>query len=109
LEDKAKDKAANGKGKKINLQDEVTSTVLDEVSQPKLASNRGTKWESSHLSIIKEHLTLDPIVVDIGDNDDVSVDELIINSSLTFFILKDGPKSQAFHDVVSFIEKVMHF
>jgi hypothetical protein len=46
--------------------------------------------------------------VDLGDDDDVSVDEFIINSSLALLVLKDCPKPQAFHDVVSFIENVMH-
>jgi hypothetical protein len=41
--EKGKEKIEKGKGKKINVQDEVTSTVLDEVLQPKSASNRGTK------------------------------------------------------------------
>jgi hypothetical protein len=48
LEQKARDKAANGKGKKTKMQDGLTSMVLDEVSQPKLASNRGTKQVSSY-------------------------------------------------------------
>jgi hypothetical protein len=48
------------------------------------------------------------VVVDLGDDDDVSFDELIINSSFILLISKDGPKPQAFLDVVSFIEKVMH-
>jgi hypothetical protein len=47
--------------------------------------------------------------VDLGDDDEVPIDELIINSSLVLFVPKDGPKPQAFCDVVSFIEKVMHF
>jgi hypothetical protein len=46
--------------------------------------------------------------VDLGDDDEVRVDELIINSSLVVLVPKDGPKSQVFRDVVSFIEKVMH-
>jgi hypothetical protein len=93
LDEKAKEKTEKGKGKKTNVQDEVTSTVLDEVSQPKSASNRGTKWDSSHLSATEERLTLGPIVVDLGDDDDVSIDELIINSSLALLIPKDGPKT----------------
>jgi hypothetical protein len=56
----------------------------------------------------EEYLSLGPIVVDLGDDDDVFVDELIINSSLALFVPEDGPKSQAFCDVVSFIEKVIH-
>jgi hypothetical protein len=76
--------------------------------QPKSASNRGTKRESSHLSTTDERLNLGPVVVDLGDDDEVPVDELIINSSLTLLNLEDGPKPLAFHDVVSFIEKVMH-
>jgi hypothetical protein len=60
------------------------------------------------LSATEEHLILGPIVVDLGDDNDVSVDELIINSSLALLIPEDGPKPQAFRDVVSFIEKVMH-
>jgi hypothetical protein len=60
------------------------------------------------LSATKEHLTLDPVVVDLGDDDDDSVDELIINSALADLIPEDGPKAQAFRDVMSFIEKVMH-
>jgi hypothetical protein len=51
---------------------------------------------------------LDPVVVDLGDDDDVFVDELIINYSLALLIPEDGPKLQAFCDVVPFIEKVMH-
>jgi hypothetical protein len=61
-----------------------------------------------HFSITKEHLILGPIVVDLGDDAGVPVDELIINSSLAFFIPKDGPKPQVFRDVVSLIEKMMH-
>jgi hypothetical protein len=76
--------------------------------QPKPASNRGTKRDSSYLSATEDCLTLDPIVVDLGDDDDVSIDELIINSSLVLLVPEDGPKPQAFCDVVSFIEKVMH-
>ena len=57
------------------------------------------------MSATKGCLTLGPVV---EDDDDVSVDELIINSSSTLLIPEDGPKLQAFHDVVSFIEKVMH-
>jgi hypothetical protein len=60
------------------------------------------------LSVIEECLTLGLVVVDLGDDDDVSVDELIIHSSLALFIPEDGPKPQALRDVVSFIEKVMH-
>jgi hypothetical protein len=89
------------------VQDEVTSTVLDEVLQPKSTSNRDTKRDSSHLSTIEEHLTLG-LVVDLGDDDEVPVDELIINSSLALLVPEDGPKPPAFYDVVSFIEKVMH-
>jgi hypothetical protein len=74
------------------VQDEATSTILDEVSQPKAASNRGTKRDSSHLSATKECLTLGPIVVDLGDDADISVDELIINLSLAHLVSKDGPK-----------------
>jgi hypothetical protein len=114
-DDKAKEKAQmgkekteKGKDKKTNVQDEVTSTVLDEVLQPKSTSNRGTKRDSSHLSATEEHLTLGPIVVDLGDDDEVPVDELIINSSLALLIPEDGPKPPTFRDVVSFIEKVMH-
>jgi hypothetical protein len=81
---------------------------LDEVLQPKAVSNRGTKQDSSYLSATKEHLTLVLVVVSLGDDDDVSIDELIINSSSVLFILEDGPKPQAFRDIVSFIEKVMH-
>jgi hypothetical protein len=51
---------------------------------------------------------LSPIVVDLGDDDDVSVDELIIISSFVLLVPEDGPKPQAFRNVVSFIEKVMH-
>jgi hypothetical protein len=77
--------------------------------QPKPTSNRGTKRDSFHLSAIEERLTLGPVVVDLGDDDDdVHVDELIINSSLALLVLEDGPKSQELCDVVSFIEKVMH-
>jgi hypothetical protein len=54
--EKGKEKTEKGKDKKTNVQDEVTSTVLDEVLQPKCASNRGTKRDSSYLSVIKERL-----------------------------------------------------
>jgi hypothetical protein len=106
--EKGKDKTEKGKDKKANVQDEVTSTVLDEVLQPKSASNKGTKRDSSHLSATKERLILGPIVVDLGDNDEVPVHEFIINSSLALLFPEDGPKPLAFRDVVSFIEKVMH-
>jgi hypothetical protein len=76
--------------------------------QPKPASNRGTKRDSFHLSTTEERLTLGLVVVGLGDDDEVPVDELIINSSLALLVLEDGPKPQAFCDVVSFIEKVMH-
>jgi hypothetical protein len=92
-----------------NVQDEVTSTILDEVLQPKPASNRGTKRDSSHLSTTEERLILGPVVVDVGDDNEVPIDEFIINSSLVLLIPEDGPKLQAFCDVVSFIEKVMHY
>jgi hypothetical protein len=46
--------------------------------------------------------------VDLGDDDEVPVDELIINLSLALLVPEDGPKPPAFRDVVSFIEKVMH-
>jgi hypothetical protein len=46
--------------------------------------------------------------VDLGNDDEVPIDELIINSSLALLVPEDGPKPPAFHDVVSFIEKVMH-
>jgi hypothetical protein len=81
---------------------------LDEVLQPKSASNRGTKQDSSHLSATEERLILGPVVVDLGDDDEVPVDELIINSSLVLLVPEDGPKPPTFRDVVSFIEKVMH-
>jgi hypothetical protein len=45
--------------------------------------------------------------VDLGDDDEVPVDELIINSSLVLLVLEDGPRPPAFCDVVSFIEKVI--
>jgi hypothetical protein len=106
--EKGKEKTEKGKDKKTNVQDEVTSTVLDEALQPKSTSNRGTKRDSSHLSATEERLTLGRIVVDLGDDDEVPVDELIINSSLALLVSEDGPKPPAFHDVVSFIEKVMH-
>jgi hypothetical protein len=106
--EKGKEKTEKGKDKKTNVQDEVTSTVLIEVLQPKSASNRGTKRDSSHLSATEERLTLGPIVVDLGDDDEVLVDELIINSSPALLVPEDGPKPPAFCDVVSFIEKVMH-
>jgi hypothetical protein len=106
--DKDKDKTEKGKDKKTNVQDEVTSTILDEVVQPKSASNRGTKRDSSHLSATEERLTKGPEVVDLGDDDEVPVDELIINSSLAHLVPEDGPNPPAFRDVVSFIEKVMH-
>ena len=60
------------------------------------------------MSATKEHLILGPIVTDLGDDDDVFNDELIINPSLALLILRDGPKPQTFCDVLSFIEKVMH-
>jgi hypothetical protein len=121
-DDKAKDKAKKGKekiekdkektekrkDKKTNVQDEVTSIVLDEVLQPKFASNKGTKQDSSHLSTTEERLTMGPIVVDLGDDDEVPIDELIINSSLVLLVPEDGPKPLEFRDVLSFIEKVMH-
>jgi hypothetical protein len=90
------------------VQDEVTSTVLDEVLKPKSASNLDTKRDSSHLSATEERLTLGLVVVDLGNDDEVPVDELIINSSLTLLVPEDGPKPPTFRDVVSFIEKVMH-
>jgi hypothetical protein len=102
-DEKAKDKTEKGKGKKTNVKNEVTSTVLDEP-----ASNRGTKRDSSHLSVTEEHLILGPVVVDLGDDVDVPVDEFIINLSLILLIPEHGPKPQAFCDVTSFIEKVMH-
>jgi hypothetical protein len=107
-DEKGKEKTEKGKGKKTNVQDEVTSTVLDEVLQPKPASNRGTKRDSSHLFATKERLILGLFVVDLGDDDEVPVDELIINSSLVLLVSEDGPKIQAFRDAVSFMEKVMH-
>jgi hypothetical protein len=61
------------------------------------------------LSTTKERLILGPIVVDLGNDDEVPIDELIINSSLVLLVPEDGPKPPAFCDVVSFIEKVMHF
>jgi hypothetical protein len=106
--EKGKEKTEKGKDKKTNVQDEVTSTVLDEVLQPKSASNRGTKWDSSHLSVTEERLTLGPVVVDLGDDDEVLVDELIKYSSFVLLVPEDGPKPPTFRDVVSFIEKVMH-
>jgi hypothetical protein len=96
--EKGKEKTEKGKDKKTNVQDEVTSTVLDEVLQPKSASNRGTKRDSSHLSATEERLTLGPIVVDLGDDDEVPVDELIINSSLALLVPEDGPKPLAFRN-----------
>jgi hypothetical protein len=42
--------------------------------------------------------------VDLGDDDEVPIDELIINSSLALLVPEDGPKPPAFRDVVSFIE-----
>ena len=90
------------------MQDEVTSIVLDDVLQPKSTPNGGTKRDSSHLFVTKEHLTLGPVIVDLGDDDDVYLNELIINSFLALLIPEDGSKPQAFRDVVSFIEKVRH-
>jgi hypothetical protein len=81
---------------------------LDEVLQPKSTSNRGIKWDSSHLSATEERLILGPVVVDLGDDDEVPVDEFIINSSLVLLVPEDGPKPPAFRDIVSFMEKVMH-
>jgi hypothetical protein len=46
--------------------------------------------------------------VDLNDDADVHINELIIDSSLALLIPKDGLQPQAFCDVVSFIEKVMH-
>jgi hypothetical protein len=106
--EKGKDKIEKKKDKKTNVQDEITSTVLDEILQPKSASNRGTKQDSSHMSTTEECLILGPVVVDLGDDDEVPADELIINSSLALLVPEDGPKPPAFRDVVSFIEKVMH-
>jgi hypothetical protein len=100
LDEKAKEKTEKEKGKKTNVQDEVL--------QPKPASDKGTKRDFSQLSVTKERLTLGPVKVDLDDDVDVLVDELIINSFLVLFIPEDGPKPQAFCDVVSFIEKVMH-
>jgi hypothetical protein len=42
-DENSKEKTEKGKGKKTNVHDEVTSTILDEVLQPRSASNRGTK------------------------------------------------------------------
>jgi hypothetical protein len=70
----------------------VTSTVLDEVLEPKFASNRGTTRDSSHLFGTEERLILGLVVVDLGDDDDISADELIINSSLALLVPEDGPK-----------------
>jgi hypothetical protein len=106
--EKGKKKTEKGKHKKTNVQDEITSTLLDEVLQSKYASNKGTKQGSSHLSATEERLILGPVVVDLGDDDDIPVDELIINSSLALLVPEDGPKPPVFRDVVSFIEKVMH-
>ena len=86
MEQKTKDKVASGKGKKTNVQDEVNSILLDEVSQPKPPSKRGINRYSSHLFVIDERFILGPIVVDLGDDADVLVDELIINLSLALFI-----------------------
>jgi hypothetical protein len=61
-------------------------------------SNRGTKRDSSHLSATEERLTLGPAVVDLGDDDEVPADKLIINSSLTLLVPEDGPKPPAFRD-----------
>jgi hypothetical protein len=105
--EKGKDKTEKGKNKKTNVQDEVTSTILDEVLQPKSTSNRGTKRDSSHMSATEERLILGPVVVGVGDDDEV-LDELIINSSFALLVPEDGPKLPTFCDVVSFIEKVMH-
>jgi hypothetical protein len=96
LDEKAKEKIEKGKGKKTNVRDEVTSIVLDEVLQSKPVSNRGTKRNSSYLSATEEHLTLGPVVVDLGDDADVFVDELIINSFVVLLILEDGSQSQVF-------------
>jgi hypothetical protein len=60
------------------------------------------------LSIIEERPTLGHVVVDLGTDADVLVDELIINSSLALLIPEDDLKLRAFCDVVSFIEKVMY-
>jgi hypothetical protein len=106
--EKGKEKTEKEKDKKANVQDEITSTILDEVLQPKFASNRGTKRDSSHLSATEERLILGPVIVDLRDDDEVPVDELIIKSSLALLVPEDGPKPPIFRDVVSFIEKVMH-
>ena len=108
LEQNAKDKAGSSMEKKTNVWDEVTSIVLDEVLQAKPPSKRGIKQDSSQLSVTIESLTLGQVVVDLGDDADVHVNELIIYSSLALLISKNGLQSQAFCDVVSFIEKVMH-
>ena len=85
------------------MQGEVTSIVLDEVLQPKFESNRGTKWDSFHFSTTKERVILGTVVVDLGDDDKIPVDELIINSSFALLIPKDGPKPLAFRDVVDIL------
>jgi hypothetical protein len=48
------------------------------------------------MSATKERLILGLVVVDLGDDDEVPVDEFIINSSLALLVLEDGPKPQAF-------------
>jgi hypothetical protein len=78
-------KTEKGKVKKTNVQDEVTSTILDKVLQPKPISNRGIKRDSSHLSATKEPLTLGPIVVDLDDDDDVSVNDSSTHPLLFLF------------------------
>jgi hypothetical protein len=55
--------------------------------QPKPPSKRGINRDSFHLFVINERLTLGPIVVDLGNDADVLVDELIINLSLALFHL----------------------
>jgi hypothetical protein len=55
---KTKEKTEKGKDKKTNVHDEVTSIGLDEVSQLKPASKRGTKRDYFHFFVTKEHLIL---------------------------------------------------
>jgi hypothetical protein len=93
---KAKEKTKKGKGKMTNVQDDVTSKDLGEVLQPTPASNRGTKRDSSHLNSTKERLILGPVVVDLGDDDEVPLDELIINSSLVLLVSEDTPNLEHF-------------
>jgi hypothetical protein len=73
------------------------------VLQPKPPSKRNTKRNSLHLFITEEHLSQGLVVVDLGNNPNVLIGEIIINSSLALLIPKDGSQPQAFCDLVSLV------